>query len=187
MKVLLLNGSRREKGCTYTALSIVAEALGKHGIDTEIIHALPTDDAVSEVAEKLKTADGVVFGSPVYWASPSGEMLYFLDRLAGKAGALLAHKAGACVTSARRAGTTATLDVLNKYVAYHQMVGVNANYWPMVHGSTPDDVRRDEEGVQIMRTLGENMAWVLQCLEAGKKAGIEPPAVEKKVFTNFIR
>ena len=142
---------------------------------------------MSEVAEKLKTADGVVFGSPVYWASPSGEMLYFLDRLAGKAGALLAHKAGACVTSARRAGTTATLDVLNKYVAYHQMVGVNANYWPMVHGSTPDDVRRDEEGVQIMRTLGENMAWVLQCLEAGKKAGIEPPAAEKKVFTNFIR
>ena len=113
MKVILVNGSPHEKGCTYTALSIVAEALGKHGIDTEIIHALPTDDAVSEVAEKLRTADGVVFGSPVYWASPSGEMLYFLDRLAGKAGALLAHKAGACVSSARRAGTTATLDVLN--------------------------------------------------------------------------
>lgn len=187
MKVLLLNGSRREKGCTYTALSIVAEALEKNGIEAEIIHALPVDDVVGEVAEKLKTADGVVFGSPVYWASPSGEMVFFLDRLAAKAGALLAHKAGAVVASARRAGTTATLDVLNKYVAYHQMVCVNSNYWTMVHGNTPDEVRRDEEGVQIMRVLGENMAWVLKCLEAGKKAGIEPPAGEKKILTNFIR
>jgi len=187
MKVLLLNGSRREKGCTYTALTAVAEALNQNGIDTEIIHSLPETAIVDEVAEKLKTADGVVFGSPVYWASPSGEMVSFLDRLAAKAGGLLAHKAGAVVASARRAGTTATLDVLNKYVAYHQMVGVNSIYWPMVHGNTPDEVRRDEEGLQVMRVLGQNMAWVLKCLEAGKKAGIEPPAAEKTVRTNFIR
>ena len=187
MKVLLLNGSRREKGCTYTALSIVAEALAKNGIETEILHALPTAESVNAVAEKLKTAEGVVFGSPVYWASPSGEMVWFLDHLAGKPGALLAHKAGAVVASARRAGTTATLDVLQKYVAYHQMVSVSSNYWTMVHGNTPDEVRRDEEGVQIMRVLGENMAWVMKCLEAGKKAGIEPPATEKKIMTNFIR
>ena len=187
MKVLLLNGSRREKGCTYTALSIVAEALGKHGIDTEIIHALPTDDAVSEVAEKLRTADGVVFGSPVYWASPSGEMLYFLDRLAGKAGALLAHKAGAVVASARRAGTTAALDQLVKYPMISNMPVVSSQYWPMVHGARPEDVAQDEEGLQTMRQLARNLLWLLQCIAAGDAAGVPRPETEARKFTNFIR
>ena len=113
----------------------------------------------------MKTADGLVIGSPVYWASPSGEIVSFMDQLAGKAGAALVHKVGATVASARRAGTTATLDVLNKYLAYHQMVSVASNYWPMVHGNTPDEVRQDAEGLQIMRVLGRNMAWILKCIE----------------------
>ncbi len=187
MKVLLLNGSRREKGCTYTALSVVADTLKENGIDAEIIHAIPDTATVNAVAEKMKTADGLVIGSPVYWASPSGEIVSFMDQLAGKAGAALVHKVGATVASARRAGTTATLDVLNKYLAYHQMVSVASNYWPMVHGNTPDEVRQDAEGLQIMRVLGRNMAWILKCIEAGKKAGISAPETEAKVMTNFIR
>lgn len=187
MKVILLNGSRREKGCTYTALSVVADTLKKNGIDAEIIHAIPDTATVNAVAEKMNTADGLVIGSPVYWASPSGEIVSFMDQLAGKAGAALVHKVGATVASARRAGTTATLDVLNKYLAYHQMVSVASNYWPMVHGNTPDEVRQDAEGLQIMRVLGRNMAWILKCIEAGKKAGISAPETEAKVMTNFIR
>lgn len=187
MKVILLNGSRREKGCTYTALSVVADTLKENGIDAEIIHAVPDTATVNAVAEKMKTADGLVIGSPVYWASPSGEIVSFMDQLAGKAGASLVHKVGATVASARRAGTTATLDVLNKYLSYHQMVSVASNYWPMVHGNTPDEVRQDAEGLQIMRVLGRNMAWILKCIEAGKKAGITAPETESKVMTNFIR
>ena len=187
MKVILLNGSRREKGCTYTALSVVADTLKENGIDAEIIPAVPDTATVNAVAEKMKTADGLVIGSPVYWASPSGEIVSFMDQLAGKAGAALVHKVGATVASARRAGTTATLDVLNKYLAYHQMVSVASNYWPMVHGNTPDEVRQDAEGLQIMRVLGHNMAWILKCIEAGKKAGITAPETEAKIMTNFIR
>lgn len=187
MKVILLNGSRREKGCTYTALTVVADTLREEGIDAEVIHAIPTDDVISAVAEKVKTCDGVVLGSPVYWASPSGEMVLFMDKLAGKAGAYLAHKVGATVTSARRAGTTATLDVLNKYIAYHQMVNVGSSYWPMVHGNTPEEVMKDEEGLQIMHVLGRNMAWILKCIDAGKKAGIAVPEKETPIKTNFIR
>lgn len=187
MKVILLNGSRREKGCTYTALSVVADTLKENGIDAEIIHAIPDTATVNAVAEKMNTADGLVIGSPVYWASPSGEIVSFMDQLAGKASAALVHKVGATVASARRAGTTATLDVLNKYLAYHQMVSVASNYWPMVHGNTPDEVRQDAEGLQIMRVLGRNMAWILKCIEAGKKAGISAPETEAKVMTNFVR
>ncbi len=187
MKVILLNGSRREKGCTYTALSVVADTLRENGIDAEIIHAVPDKAVVTAVAEKMQSADGLVIGSPVYWASPTGEIVSFMDQLAGMAGNALVHKVGATVASARRAGTTATLDVLNKYLSYHQMISVASSYWPMVHGNTPDEVRRDEEGLQIMRTLGRNMAWILQCIEAGKKAGIAAPETEAKIMTNFIR
>ena len=187
MKVILLNGSRREKGCTYTTLSVIADTLKENGMDAEIIHAVPDTATVNAVAEKMKTADGLVIGSPVYWASPSGEIVSFMDQLAGKAGAALVHKVGATVASARRAGTTATLDVLNKYLAYHQMVSVASNYWPMVHGNMPDEVRQDAEGLQIMRVLGRNMAWILKCIEAGKKAGITAPETEAKIMTNFIR
>ncbi len=187
MKVILLNGSRREKGCTYTALSVVSETLNENSIETEIIHANPTNDIVKSVADKLTEASGLIVGSPVYWASPSGEIISFMDKLAGTAGASLIHKPAAAVASARRAGTTATLDVLNKYFSYHQMPIVSSNYWNIVHGNTPEEVRKDEEGIQIMRILGRNMAWMIRCIEAGRKAGIYPPVTENKVMTNFIR
>ncbi|CDE94815.1 flavodoxin family protein [Acidaminococcus fermentans] len=193
MKVLLFNGSRREKGCTYTALSLVAKELEKAGIDTEIIYVGlnavngKLDDLVKEAAAKAKEADGFVFGSPVYYASPTGEIQVFLDRFAGVAGADLRHKPAAAIASARRAGTSTTLDVLNKYLMYNEMPVVSSNYWNMVHGNTPEEVLQDKEGVQIMETLGKNMAWLLKCLEAGKKAGVEEPAKPAKVMTNFIR
>lgn len=193
MKVLLLNGSRREKGCTYTALSLVAKELEKAGIDTEIVYiGLNTvngklDELVKECAAKMKEADGLVVGSPVYYASPTGEIQVFLDRFAGVAGTDLRHKPAAAIASARRAGTSTTLDVLNKYLMYNEMPVVSSNYWNMVHGNTPEEVLQDKEGVQIMETLGKNMAWLLKCLEAGKKAGVEEPAKPAKVMTNFIR
>lgn len=193
MKVLLFNGSRREKGCTYTALSLIAKKLEKAGIDTEIIYIGlnavngKLDALVKECAAKMKEADGLVIGSPVYYASPTGEIQVFLDRFAGAAGADLRHKPAAAVASARRAGTSATLDVLYKYLMYNEMPVVTSNYWNMVHGNTPEEVLQDKEGVQIMETLGKNMAWLLKCLEAGKKAGVEEPAKPVKVMTNFIR
>ena len=193
MKVLLINGSPHEKGCTYTALSLVAKELEKAGIDTEIIYVGlnavngKLDDLVKEAAAKAKEADGFVFGSPVYYASPTGEIQVFLDRFAGVAGADLRHKPAAAIASARRAGTSTTLDVLNKYLMYNEMPVVSSNYWNMVHGNTPEEVLQDKEGVQIMETLGKNMAWLLKCLEAGKKAGVEEPAKPAKVMTNFIR
>lgn len=193
MKVLLFNGSRREKGCTYTALSLIAKELEKAGIDTEIIYIGlnavngKLDALVKECAAKMKEADGLVIGSPVYYASPTGEIQVFLDRFAGVAGADLRHKPAAAVASARRAGTSATLDVLYKYLMYNEMPVVTSNYWNMVHGNTPEEVLQDKEGVQIMETLGKNMAWLLKCLEAGKKAGVEEPAKPVKVMTNFIR
>lgn len=193
MKVLLLNGSRREKGCTYTALSLVAKELEKAGIDTEIVYiGLNTvngklDELVKECAAKMKEADGLVVGSPVYYASPTGEIQVFLDRFSGVAGGDMRLKPAAAIASARRAGTSTTLDVLNKYLMYNEMPVVSSNYWNMVHGSKPEDVLQDKEGVQIMETLGKNMAWMLKCLEAGKKAGVEAPEKTVKVMTNFIR
>ncbi|WP_317302456.1 flavodoxin family protein [Acidaminococcus timonensis] len=193
MKVLLLNGSRREKGCTYTALSLVAKELEAAGIDTEIIYIGlnavngKLDALVKDVAAKMKEADGLVVGSPVYYASPTGEIQVFLDRFAGVAGADLRHKPAAAIASARRAGTSTTLDVLNKYLMYNEMPVVSSNYWNMVHGNTPEEVLQDKEGVQIMETLGRNMAWLLKSIEAGRKAGVEEPAKPVKVMTNFIR
>lgn len=193
MKVLLLNGSRREKSCTYTALSLVAKELEAAGIDTEIIYIGlnavngKLDALVKDVAAKMKEADGLVVGSPVYYASPTGEIQVFLDRFAGVAGADLRHKPAAAIASARRAGTSTTLDVLNKYLMYNEMPVVSSNYWNMVHGNTPEEVLQDKEGVQIMETLGRNMAWLLKSIEAGRKAGVEEPAKPVKVMTNFIR
>ena len=169
MKVLLLNGSPRKNGCTYTALNIVADALKAEGIETEVFQA------------------GDPVGSPVYWASPSGQIIEFMDRLASVAGKDMLYKPAAAVASARSAGSTATLDVLTKYFSYHQMPVVSSCYWNMVHGNTPEEVMKDEEGVQIMRVLGKNMAWLLKCIEAGKKNGVAVPAAEDKIKTNFIR
>ncbi|MCR5171807.1 MAG: flavodoxin family protein [Treponema sp.] len=193
MKVILFNGSRNEKGSTYTALSLVAEELNKNGIETEFFwvgeRALngQIDRLVDEAVEKIQTADGMVLGSPVYYASPSGELIAFLDRFYWKGEKFLRFKPAAAVTVARRAGTTACLDVLNKYITYAQQPVITSRYWNMVHGSNGNDVLKDEEGIQIMHSIGRNMAWILKSIEAGKKAGIPQPEAEKKIFTNFIR
>ena len=207
MKVLLINGSPHANGCTYTALCEVASALNTEGIETEIFHigtspvrgcigcgacarlgkCVFDDDILNRLAEKAKVADGLVIGSPVHYASAGGAITCLLDRLFYSAGASLAYKPCACVVSARRAGTTAALDQLMKYPTINRMPLVSSQYWPMVHGSNPDQVRQDEEGMQIMRTLGKNMAWLLKCIEAGKQAGVSLPEREPTERTNFIR
>lgn len=208
MKVLLINGSCHEKGCTYTALSEAARILNDEGIETEIFNigsdaikdcigcgacrnsggkCVFGDDAVNEIIEKAKTSDGFIFGTPVYYAHPSGRILSLLDRVFYAGGANFAHKPGAAVASARRGGTTASFDVLNKYFTISQMPVVSSTYWNMVHGNKPEDVLKDEEGLQTMRNLGRNMAWMLKLIELGKKNGIEAPEAEKGVRTNFIR
>ncbi len=206
MKVLLLNGGPHEKGCTYTALSAIAETLRENGVDSEIfwIGNQPVGGCigcgacrgkgkcvfggvVNEVIEKAAGADAFVFGSPVHYASMTGNMTSLMDRLAYAGGANLCYKPAAIVASARRAGTTATLDQLSKYVQFFHMPMVTASYWPMVHGSTPDDVRQDLEGMEVMRQLGRNMAWLLHCIEAGKSAGIVHPENPPRPMTNFIR
>lgn len=206
-KVLLVNGSCNEMGCTYTALTEVAAALEKEGLETEIFQlgreairdcvgcggcrklgrCVFDDDAVNGFVDKAGKADGFVFGTPVYYAHPSGRILSFLDRAFYSGGSAFACKPGACVASARRAGTTASLDVLNKYFTINRMPVVSSNYWNMVHGNTPDEVHKDLEGLQIMRGIGQNMAWIIKCIEAGRAAGIECPKPEAKVRTNFIR
>ena len=207
MKVLLLNGSTRKNGCTYVALSEVAKALNAEGIETEIVQmgagavrecigcnqcvgkgkCVFADDVVNEWLEKATTADGFVFGSPVYYAHPTGQLLSVLDRLFYAGGSLFAHKPGAAVVSARRAGTTASLDVLNKYVTDAQMPVVSSTYWNMVHGPAPELVGQDLEGLQTMRNLGRNMAWLLKCIQAGKQQGVTPPTAETAHWTNFNR
>lgn len=188
MKVLLFNGSPREKGCTYTALSVVAEVLGNEGIETEIIQTISDDTAfVKEVHGKMKEADALVLGSPVYYASPTGVVQAFMDKFAGIAGADLRLKPAAVVASARRAGTTATLDVLMKYLTINEMPIISGNYWPMVHGNTPADVMQDQEGLDVLTTLATNMAWILKSIAAGKDAGLTPPPAKQRARTNFIR
>lgn len=207
MKVLLINGSCNKKGCTYTALCEVAKSLEANGIDWEILHigAAPVadctgclscrktgecifkDDCVNEIIEKAGSCDGFVFGTPVYYAHPSGRILSVLDRVFYAGSAAFAHKPGAAVASARRAGTTASIDVLNKYFTIAQMPVVSSSYWNMVHGNTPQEVSQDAEGLQTMRNIGTNMAWLLKCIEAGKNAGVDIPQTEKGNRTNFIR
>ena len=207
MKVLLLNGSTRKNGCTYVALSEVAKALNAEGIETEIVQmgagavrecigcnqcvgkgkCVFADDVVNEWLGKAKDADGFVFGSPVYYAHPTGQLLSVLDRLFYAGGSLFAHKPGAAVVSARRAGTTASLDVLNKYFTDAQMPVVSSTYWNMVHGPAPELVGQDLEGLQTMRNLGRNMAWLLKCIQAGKQQGVTPPTAETAHWTNFNR
>lgn len=207
MKVLLINGSPKAYGCTYTALSEVAKALNKENIETEIFHvgSQPIrgcaacggcfgkagrcsfdDDTVNIALEKAEEADGFVFGSPVHYAAASGQITSFLDRFF-YAGNCLQYKPGAAVVSCRRGGATAAFDQLNKYFTIAQMPVVSSQYWNMVHGNTPDEVKQDLEGMQIMRTLGKNMAWLLKCIKAGKEAGVELPEKEQRVATNFIR
>lgn len=193
MKVVMINGSRNEHGCTYTALSLVAESLKAEGIDSEIVFVGKDavngriNEIVKETGEKCREADGFVFGSPVYYASPTGEVEVFLDRLFWQYGKYMKHKPAAVVTSARRAGTTATLDALAKYPSINEMPIVTSCYWPMVHGNSPKEVARDEEGVYVMKRLGQNLAWILKSIEAGKAAGVGQPGEAQKPGTNFIR
>ena len=265
MKVLLINGSPHEKGCTYTALSLIAGELKAQGIETEILHVggqpvggcigcggcrsgngcvfggvvneaiekAKTADAfvfgspvhyasaagnmasfmdrlayaggcigcggcrsgngcvfggvVNEAIEKAKTADAFVFGSPVHYASAAGNMASFMDRLAYAGGKYLAYKPAAICCSARRAGTTSTLDQLVKYPQFFHMPLVNGSYWAMVHGSNPEQVLQDAEGCAVMQELGRNMAWLLRCIEAGKAAGIDHPQNPPRPMTSFIR
>jgi multimeric flavodoxin WrbA len=206
MKVLLINGSPRPSGCTYTALREVEKTLAENGIETELMqmgkqavqgciacgkcselhNRCVFDDSVNEALEKMETADGLIVGSPVYYASANGSISAFLDRMFF-AGECFANKPGAAIVSARRAGTTAALDQLNKYFTICNMPLVSSCYWNMVHGNTPEEVVKDLEGMRIMRTLGRNMAWLLHCIEAGKAAGIAPPVREDGPATNFIR
>ena len=206
MKVILVNGSPREKGCTYTALCEVAGALEKNGIETEIfqVGAKPiagcigcnvclkngrcfVDDPVNEFVEKGKMADGFVFGSPVRYAAASGAMTSFLNRAFYGKGNVFAGKPGAAVVSCRRGGAASAFDQLNKYFTINSMPVVSSQYWNQVHGNTPDEVRQDAEGLQTMRTLGSNMAWLLKCIQAGAAAGITFPEREPAIKTNFIR
>jgi multimeric flavodoxin WrbA len=205
MKVLLVNGSYHEKGCTYTALAEVEKALNANGIETEIyqlgqhqfsgckgcwacgkMKKCVIEDGVNEFVEKAAEFDGYVFGSPVYYASPSGALLSFMDRVFYSGGRSLAYKPAAAVVSCRRAGASTTFDVINKYFTINNMPVVGANYWNEIHGNKAEEAAQDEEGLQTMRILGNNMAWLLKCIEKGKEAGLEP-LKERKIRTNFIR
>lgn len=206
MKVLLLNGSPHERGCTYTALAEIARTLNADGVETEILWlgTGPTvgctacgacrklgkcvhDDAVNLAAEKMAGCDGLIVGSPVHYAAASGQITCALDRLFFSGSAAMRLKPAAAIVSARRAGTTAALDQLNKYFTISQMPVVSSRYWNMVHGACPEDVLQDEEGMAVMRTLAHNMAWLLRSIEAGRAAGVLPPAAEPPARTNFIR
>ncbi len=209
MKVILVNGSPDEKGCTYTALSEVAKTLDGEGVESEIFHIgkkpisgctacgacgalgrCVIDDRVNEFSALAANADGFVFGSPVYYGSPNGALLAFMDRVFYSAlGDATRYylKPAAAVVSARRAGTVASFDVLNRYFTLMQMPVVSAQYWNMVYGAEPEEVAQDAEGLFTMRTLARNMAWLLKCKRAGENAGVPLPTREPGVFTNFIR
>ena len=203
MKVLLVNGSPRAEGCTYTALCEIAGALEKNGVEAEIfqIGAKPIqgciacgkcweigkcvfdDEVYTELSEKMLVADGVVIGSPVYFAGANGSLCALLDRVFYTSKGKFAHKPAACIVSCRRGGAASAFDRLNKYFTISQMPVVSSQYWNAVHGNSPDEVRRDLEGLQIMRTLGNNMAWLVKSI----KAGSPPPAPsEQRVMTSFM-
>ena len=210
MKVVLINGSPKENGCTFTALSEIAKTLNSEGIETEIynigkdqiahckdcracakLNRCVINDKVNDFLAHAKDFDGFIIGSPVHYASASGGITAFLDRvffvdsMSGRNSFI--HKPGSAIVSARRAGTTAAIDQLNKYFQINQMPIISGRYWNMVHGTSPDEVVKDEEGMQNMRILARNMAYHLKCKEAAAKAGINPPEKEQTIYTNFIR
>ena len=205
MKVILINGSPNAKGCTYTALEEVSKTLKSEGIETEIIHVGHKDirgcigcrqcktkgkcvfnDIVNDIAPKFKECDGIIIGSPVYFASANGTLVSFIDRLFYSMTADKTMKVGAAVVSCRRGGNSATFDELNKYFTISNMPIVSSQYWNMVHGNSPEEVQQDLEGLQTMRTLGKNMAFLIKSIQLGKKEFGLPEKEEHK-FTNFIR
>ena len=211
MKVLLVNGSPHKSGCTNRALEEVAATLQKEGIETEMFwignkpiggciackRCVQTgkcvfDDVVNTCREKAYEADGFVFGTPVHYGAASGNMTAFMDRLfyselGGNQNKAFYLKPAAAVISARRAGTTATFDQMNKYFTIQEMPIVSSRYWNMVHGAVPEQVEEDLEGLYTMRVLGRNMAYLLKCQEAAKKTGVALPEREPAIFTNFVR
>lgn len=212
MKVLMLNGSFNPDGSTSAGLEIMAKTFAEEGVETEIVtvggkpiadciacgkcaelkRCVFANDAVNDFAEKAKTSDGFVFGSPVYYAHPSGRIQSFLDRLFfstmnADRYASLRHKPCASIVVARRAGTSASFDVLNKYATISQMIVVGSTYWNEFHALTKEDVPGDPEGIQTLQNLARNMVYVMKCLKAGRDAGIMPPATKEEVFTNFVR
>lgn len=209
MKVLLVNGSPHEFGCTFTALSEVAVQLSKNGVESEMLW-LGTEpirsclgcrgcynlgkprcvfggDAVEAALEKMESCDGIIVGSPVHYAGASGQVTSFLGRLFYSGSSILQGKPASAVVSCRRGGASAAYESINKFFEMSNMPVVTSQYWNQVHGNTPDEVRKDLEGLQTMRTLADNMAWILKSVEAGRKAGIKYPEYEPKVRTNFIR
>lgn len=206
MKVMLVNGSPHEHGCTYTALKEIEKTLGECGVESEIfwvgnkpiagcmgcgacskLGRCFMNDTVNEFAEKAQSADGFIFGSPVHYAAASGAITSFMDRAFYSAGRYMTGKPAANIVSCRRGGASAAFDQLNKYFTINCMPIVSSQYWNQVHGAKPEEVLKDEEGLQTMRTLARNMAWLLHCIEAGKAAGINFPEREPFIRTNFIR
>lgn len=211
MKVVAFNGSPNKEGNTYHAIKLVLNELEKEGIETEIIHVgnksirgciacnqcakkknekcvLPGDE-VNEWIQKMKGADGILLGSPVHYSSMGGTMKSFLDRafyVAGNNGSLLRHKVGASVVAVRRAGGIPTFNQLNNFINYSEMLMPTSNYWNVINGTAPGEALQDEEGIQIMRVLGKNMAWLMQLVENGKE-NVKAPEREDKIFMNFIR
>lgn len=205
-KVLMINGSPHEFGCTYTALKEVAETLEKNGVETEILYlgTKPVagciacgkcgqtgrcvfNDQVNRVLEKLAEYQGIVVGSPVYFAGPTGQICAFLDRLFYCGGDRMKGKVAAAVVSCRRGGATAAFDRLNKYFTISNMHVAGSQYWNQIHGKTPAQAVKDLEGLQTMRTLGQNMAWLIKSIAAGEASGLAAPEYEKTQITNFIR
>ena len=206
MKVLMLNGSPKANGNTYTALLEIGKQLNKENIEYEIVQiggapmrdcigcgrctengCIFSDGGVNEFIAKAKEADGFVFGTPVYYAHPSGRILSFLERVFYSGGRAFKFKPAASVAVARRAGTTASFDCLNKYFGIAQMPVAGSTYWNNVHGAVPGEVSFDEEGMRTMRNLARNLAWMIKCFDAGKKNGIPLPETETGNKTNFIR
>lgn len=210
MKVLLFNGSPHKDGCTYTALCEIQKTLSEEGLNSEIyqigtkgvepcmacracakLGKCVIDDKVNDFLDYAKEFDAFVFGSPVYYADLASGIVSFLNRaffaafMSGR-GDIFSFKPAAAIVNARRAGTTAALDQLNKYFTISQMPIISGRYWNMTHGHTPDDTICDLEGMQNLRFLARNMAYYLKCIEAGKKAGIQVPKQEEVVYTNFI-
>ncbi len=212
MKVLMLNGSWNADGATGAGLKIMAKVFAEQGIETEIVciggkpvrdciacckcgelkQCVFNDDAVNEFARKADSADGFVFGTPVYYAHPSGRILSFLDRLFFSSKAKdhptrFQHKPAASIVVARRGGTTAAYDVMNKYFGISNMLAVGSTYWNNFHAGKPDDVPGDAEGVQTLENLARNMSWLMKCLKAGREAGIPLPEIRRESTTNFVR
>jgi multimeric flavodoxin WrbA len=207
MKVVAFNGSPKKEGNTYYAIKMVAEELEKEGIEVEIVHVgnktikgclgcgycyknskcVTDTDEVNELINKMKEADGIILGSPVHYSAIAGTMKSFLDRAFYVCNdGSLRHKVGASVVAVRRSGGVPTFNQLNNYINYAEMLMPSTNYWNVIHGTKPGEVSQDEEGSQIMRVLGKNMAWLMKLVENGKGT-VNEPEREKKVFTNFIQ